>query len=80
MRALVQKWGNSLALRIPKSLASEFGFESGSPVDLSIEGGRLVVAPASSWEVRLEELVGRITEANRHAEVSFGPPVGNEFW
>ena len=80
MRAQVQKWGNSLALRIPKSLASEFGFESGSLVELTIEEGRLVVAPAFPWKVRLEELLGGITEANRHAEISTGSPVGNEFW
>ena len=44
------------------------------------EEGRLVVAPAVPWKVRLEELLGGITEANRHAEISTGPPVGNEFW
>lgn len=80
MRTQVQKWGNSLALRIPKALAGEAGLRLGSDVELALEGGRLVITAVSSWEARLEELVSRITEDNRHPETWTDPPVGEEFW
>ncbi len=77
MRAKVQKWGNSLAVRIPKPLALEVGFTSHSEVELSIRDGGVVVLPARP-EYTLEELVKRITPRNRHKETNFGPPVGRE--
>ena len=47
MKTRVQKWGNSLALRIPKSFASEVGLKSESPVEVSMEDGKLVIAPVA---------------------------------
>jgi antitoxin component of MazEF toxin-antitoxin module len=46
MESRVQRWGNSLAVRIPKPLAAEIGLEDSSPVELSLQDGKLVVAPA----------------------------------
>ncbi len=80
MRAQIQKWGNSLALRIPKSFAVESKLGVNSEVELSLEGGRLIVTPTSSRKARLEDLLSRITEENRHPEMLSGPPVGEEFW
>lgn len=80
MRVQVQKWGNSLALRIPKSFAAETELSLGSDVDLTIEDGRLVVTPLSKPKHTLEELLARVTPENRHDEVDTGPSVGAEAW
>lgn len=77
MRATIQKWGNSLAVRIPKPVALEVGFRSHSAVELTIRDGGLVLLPARP-EYSLEELVKGITPRNRHEETDFGPPVGRE--
>lgn len=80
MKARVQKWGNSLAVRIPKGLADEARLEQDSPVELSLEDGKIWVAPIAAPEVTLEELLAGITDENRHAEVRTGPVVGSEVW
>lgn len=80
MRVRVQKWGNSLALRIPKSFAIETELDPGSEVDLTLEAGRLVITPLPEPEVTLEELLAQVTPQNLHAEVEFGTAVGRESW
>jgi antitoxin MazE len=77
MRAKVQRWGNSLAVRIPKPVAQEVGLRAEADVEMSIQQGSLVLAPARR-EYSLEELVKGITPKNRHEETDFGPPVGRE--
>jgi antitoxin MazE len=78
MRARVQRWGNSLALRIPRSFAVEAKLHQDTVVDLSLVNGKLVVQPILTPEVTLEQLLAQITEANVHGEVDSGPPVGQE--
>jgi antitoxin MazE len=80
MRVRVQKWGNSLALRIPKSFALETALDPGAEVDLSVEGGRLVITPLQSPAYSLDELLARVTESNLHTEVDAGESIGAEFW
>jgi antitoxin MazE len=62
----VQKWGNSLGLRIPKSFAAEASLSSGAEVDLTVRDGRLIVTPIKRRKYKLEELVSRITPKNVH--------------
>jgi antitoxin MazE len=73
----VQKWGNSLGIRIPKSLAMKVGIEEGTEVDLDIEEGHLVIKPKAAT---LDELLSRITPDNVHAEIPTGEPQGRETW
>jgi antitoxin MazE len=80
MRTLVQKWGNSLAVRIPKSLASEAGLREDSAVDLSILEGKLIIQLRSEEPLRLDDLLRGVTEENLHAEWDTGPAVGKEIW
>lgn len=80
MRAKVQKWGNSLALRIPRSLALEAGLSTESPVELVFVEGNLVVRPVVEEVPSLDDLVAQITQENRHDELDWGPPVGKEVW
>jgi antitoxin MazE len=74
----IQKWGNSLGLRIPRAFAAEAGVEAGAEVDLSIRDGDLVVKPARRVKYRLTELVRKITAKNLHGEEDTGGPVGRE--
>jgi antitoxin MazE len=80
MKTRVRKWGNSLALRIPKSFAAEAGLEENTAVDLSLREGRLIVRPLAAESPTLEELVKGITDENRHGEWETGPAVGREAW
>ena len=78
MRTQIQKWGNSLALRIPKSFATESHIEAGSVVDLSITEGKLIVIPVSEPTYKLDELLAGVTKENLHVEVDTGIPTGQE--
>jgi antitoxin MazE len=80
MRAKIQKWGNSLAVRIPKALAELVELSDGREVELSVEEGRMIVQPARKRRYTLEELVAGISDENRHDEIGTGPSVGNEAW
>jgi len=80
MKTRIQKWGNSLALRIPKSFASEVGLDKESPVDVSLADGKLVIAPVSQPKPTLKQLLAKITKDNLHHEVDTGPAAGNETW
>lgn len=80
MRVQVQKWGNSLALRIPKPFAEDVGVSEGTVVDVSVSKGRLVAAPLTPRHARLNELLRRVTKQNLHGETATGPAVGREAW
>jgi len=80
MKLKIQKWGNSLALRIPKALAIEANVASGSTVEMSLSNGELKIKPIEDQEYTLDELLSGITAENIHDEVSTGIPQGNESW
>jgi len=81
MKTMIQRWGNSLAVRIPRHLARESRIDRGTPVEVSIANGNLVLAPLSRRRsYSLASLVKKITPANRHREIDFGKPVGREVW
>ena len=80
MKTRIQKWGNSLALRIPRPFAEESKLHEDSTVDLTVRNGRLVVVPVEEPQVSLDDLVRQITPRNRHKELETGKPIGNEIW
>ena len=80
MKTRVQKWGNSLAVRIPKSFAVEAGFRENASVELKLTGGNLVVQPISEEGLTLAELLRGVTDQNLHGEWDTGPAVGKEVW
>ncbi len=80
MTTRVQKWGNSLALRIPKPLATEVGLQDNSPVELSLCDGKLVITPAAKPAISLDDLLAKVTKKNLHGEVDTGPARGGEAW
>ena len=80
MRTRIQKWGNSLALRIPKSFATEVGLQKETSVEILLVNKKLVITPVSEPKPTLKQLMAKITEDNLHREVNTDPPVGNEAW
>lgn len=80
MLLTVRKWGNSLAIRIPKSFAKEVGLDSESEVNLVLEDGRLVIEPVNSKDQSLEKFLSMVTEENLHSEIEFGALEGREIW
>jgi antitoxin MazE len=80
VKTKVQKWGNSLALRIPKSFVLETALKPDTEVDLSLVEGKLIITPLAETAYSLEALLNDITEDNTHNEVITGDPVGNEVW
>ncbi|MBS1769698.1 MAG: AbrB/MazE/SpoVT family DNA-binding domain-containing protein [Acidobacteria bacterium] len=79
MKVQIQKWGNSLALRIPKSFAIESHIAQGSTVELSVEKGKIVVFPVER-KLTLDDLLADITPEKLHSEIDMGPSVGKEIW
>lgn len=77
MRVEVQKWGNSAALRIPAPALKDAGMQVGQSLDLRVEGGKLVIEPASE---SLEDLLAKMTPENCHGLVLEGPAAGDEAW
>mgnify|MGYP001568885551 CR=1 FL=1 len=80
MLTKVQKWGNSLALRIPKAFALDAQLENNSFVEISFVDGQIIVKPISAPSWSLEELLASINKNNIHHEVDTGFAVGNEVW
>ncbi len=78
MLTKVQKWGNSLAIRIPSAFAKEIGLHPDSEVELKLENDKLVIVP--NKKKHLEELLNQITSENLHAEVDWGVKSGKEEW
>ena len=80
METHVQKWGHSLALRIPKPLADEIGLKDNSCVQLLLRDRQLVIVPVARPGISLDSLLARVTPENRHAEVDTGASTGGEAW
>ncbi len=80
MRARIQKWGNSLVLRLPETIALEAGLEKDGEVELSVEEGRLVVEALVTRSYTLDELLAGVRPSNLQAEIKWGSPVGREVW
>ena len=80
MRTRIQKWGNSLAVRIPKSFAAEVGLVDNSVVDVRVVDGQVVVIPLASAAYTLDALLAGMTDTNLHHEIPTDPAVGDEVW
>ena len=80
MKTRIQKWGNSLALRIPKSFASEAGLQKETSIELSVSDGKLIITPLLEPGFTLKQLLSQINNDNLHHEIDTGKAVGNEAW
>ena len=80
MNTRVHRWGNSLAIRIPKPVASELGLENNSEVELAYSEGKLTISPVIVTKYSLTDLISAINKSNLHKEVDAGSPKGSEVW
>jgi antitoxin MazE len=80
VKVKVQRWGHSLAVRIPKSYAADTRIQQDTEVELSIDNGRLIISPLLPRAITLEELLENVTPENLHREFETGPPVRSEIW
>jgi antitoxin MazE len=78
MHTKVQKWGNSLGVRIPRGLAEEVGLGAGAEVSLTAKDGELVLRPSVPNRLRLVDLLASVTPENIHTCVDTGDAVGDE--
>lgn len=78
MQAIVKKWGNSAAVRLPASILEEAGLKLDQPVNIRHEPGRVIIEPVNRHDIN--QLVAGITPENRHDLMDFGAPVGREAW
>ena len=76
----IQKWGNSLGVRIPKGIATDVRVAEGESVELSVEAGRLVIAPVKRQKYELDKLLEQVSSENLPGEIDFGKPIGKEIW
>lgn len=80
MKAMVKKWGNSAAVRIPASVMQATHLDLDEVVDVREEAGRIVIEPIRQKTYELAKLLKGITPKNRHEAVDFGPAMGKEVW
>ncbi|UKO98046.1 AbrB/MazE/SpoVT family DNA-binding domain-containing protein [Nostoc sp. UHCC 0870] len=80
MTSVIAKWGNSLAIRIPKSVAEQAHVTEGIGIDFSVEGNRIIITPQKRRKYTLDELLEGMTPENFHSEFETGNAVGNEDW
>lgn len=73
------KWGNSHAVRLPKSVLQQAEIREGDELEVRVEKGRIALQPAT-LKLTLDDLVARINSRNRRDEQDWGNPVGREVW
>jgi antitoxin MazE len=80
MQVRVQKWGNSLAVRIPKPLAADAEVMEGTVLNLAVSEGKIVATPVQQKKLSLSELLAKVNKKNLQDEVDFGRSAGREIW
>ncbi|MFO7730834.1 MAG: AbrB/MazE/SpoVT family DNA-binding domain-containing protein [Spirochaetia bacterium] len=78
MEAKIQKWGNSLGVRIPGFIAKKLSLKHGSPVEIGVEMDKIVIRSKEKYD--LDAMIGEISDNNIHSEVDFGAEEGKEIW
>lgn len=79
MQLAIAKWGNSLALRLPRHVAQGANLTEGVPVELTVKDGTVVVTPVRK-KYKLDDLLAQMDETNNHPEIEWGEPKGDEVW
>ena len=80
MKTAIQKWGKSLAVRIPRAFAAETHLHNGTEIDLKLQFGRLVITSRKKKRHDLRSLLAQVRKSNRHPEMDWAGPVGGETW
>ena len=75
----VAKWGNSLAIRIPKNIADKINLQEGSSISIDVNDNNIVITPEKP-KYTLEELLADARSEDFDGEYDWGEPVGDEIW
>lgn len=78
MRAVIRRWGNSAAVRIPAAILETAALRCDQAVEVRAEAGQIVIEPLRPHAFRLADLLAQMRSETLHEEVDFGPPVGRE--
>ncbi len=76
-KSRIARWGTSLAVRIPKPIAEQWGVQEGSAIEMISQGEKVLL---SKGVYDLDDLLEQVTQDNLHPEVDSGPAQGNEAW
>ena len=76
-RSRIARWGTSLAVRIPKPIAEQWGVQEGSAIEMIPQGDQIVIRKGT---YDLDDLLGQVTPDSVHPEVDSGPAQGDEAW
>jgi antitoxin MazE len=79
MKSIVRKWGNSLAVRIPRRVAEHVGIEEGTELELLEERGAILIKPTST-RISLRKILRAVRADNLHGEISTGRRTDKEVW
>jgi len=86
MATTIQKWGNSLGVRIPKKMAENAALSNGVEVSVNEHNGKITIVRAKTKKklsyipADLGKLLAKCNKKNRHPLVDWGPPQGREVW
>ncbi len=78
MKTKIQKWGNSLAVRLPKSVVEQKSLSEGEGVSVSVRDGLIVIEKTALTKYLLDDLLAQVTPENIHPETDWGPDMGKE--
>ena len=78
MKTKIARWGNSFAVRLPKSAVERLGLKNGTAIELTSEDGKLLLTPQRTADPELAKLIAKITPKNRRGETDWDVPVGLE--
>ena len=80
METTIKKWGNSLAVRLPKHVVEKLKLREGSRVEVREQKKEVIISRAVKARLTLKEKIKLITPENSHQEIDWGPPRGKEIW
>src|SRR5215510_11713878 len=80
MNTNIRRWGNSLAIRIPKAFAEETGLQPDDEVEITVQNGQIILTPVKHKRYSLDELLADMPSDSEHSEWDMGPDVGDEVW
>ena len=75
----IVRWGNSIAVRLPKVVLRDIGLQEGDTLEFGTRNGAIVAKPVKKKPL-LKDLLARVTPENVHGEIDWGKPRGREAW
>lgn len=79
MTITLQKWGNSQGIRIPKHMLDELNWPESEPLEMKIDGNRIIIEPAQTRKT-IQELFADYDGTHESEMIDWGTPVGEEAW